>query len=129
MSNKQTYIVSPELNMGAQFKAIDHIPTNHVHAGDVIQVLPGSYHDPRTTNVADVTIVGMGDAKDIIFAGFSIPSGITADQFAQHREAQSVNRHGEITNLFTSFLSGFFMSRPNTKQRTKLSHSRCQPIW
>ena len=78
MSNKQTYIVSPELNMGAQFKAIDHIPTNHVNAGDVIQVLPGSYHDPRTTNVADVTIVGMGDAKDIIFAGFSIPSGITA---------------------------------------------------
>lgn len=78
MSNKQTHIVSPELNMGAQFKAIDHIPTNHLQAGDVIQVLPGSYADPRTTNVADVTIMGMGDAKDIVFAGFSIPSGITA---------------------------------------------------
>ena len=78
MSNKQTHVISPELNMNAQFRQIDHIPTNHLQAGDVIQVLPGSYTDPRTTNVADVTIVGMGDAKDIIFAGFSIPSGITA---------------------------------------------------
>ena len=43
MSNKQTHVVSPELNMGAQFKAIDHIPTNHLNAGDVVQVLPGSY--------------------------------------------------------------------------------------
>lgn len=78
MSNKQTHVVSPELNLGAQFKSIDHIPTNHVQGGDVIQVLPGSYTDPRTTNVADVTIMGMGDAKDVVFAGFSIPSGITA---------------------------------------------------
>ena len=70
MSNKQTHVISPELNMNAQFKQVDHIPTNHLQAGDVIQVLPGSYTDPRTTNVADVTIVGMGDAKDIIFAGY-----------------------------------------------------------
>ena len=77
MSNKQTHVVSPELNMGAQFKAIDHIPTNHLNAGDVVQALPGSYTDSRTINVADVTIVGMGDAKDIIYY-FSIPSGTTA---------------------------------------------------
>ena len=50
MSNKQTHVISPELNMNAQFKQIDHIPTNHLQAGDVIQVLPGSYTDPRTTS-------------------------------------------------------------------------------
>ena len=78
MANNQTHLVSPELAQNAQFKSIHAIPTNHLQAGDVIQVLPGTYDDPRTSNVADVTIVGMGNAKDVIFTGFSIPTAMAA---------------------------------------------------
>jgi hypothetical protein len=78
MANNQTILVSPELDQNAQFKSIHAIPTNHLQAGDVIQVLPGTYDDPRTSNVADVTIMGMGRAEDVIFTGFSIPSAMTA---------------------------------------------------
>ena len=39
MYSKQSHVVSPELNLGEQFKSIDHIPTNHLQGGDVIQGL------------------------------------------------------------------------------------------
>ena len=78
MANNQTHLVSPELDQNAQFKSIHAIPTNHLQAGDIIQVLPGTYDDPRTSNVADVTIIGMGNAKDVIFTGFSIPTAMAA---------------------------------------------------
>tara|TARA_R110001592_G_scaffold62234_6_gene190281 strand:- start:5922 stop:7085 length:1164 start_codon:yes stop_codon:yes gene_type:complete len=78
MANNQTHLVSPELSLNAQFKSIHAIPTNHLQSGDVIQLLPGTYDDPRTSNVADITIVGMGTAKDVIFTGFSIPTAMTA---------------------------------------------------
>ena len=53
MANNQTHLVSPELSLNAQFKSIHAIPTNHLQSGDVIQLLPGTYDDPRTSNVAD----------------------------------------------------------------------------
>ena len=74
MANKQVHRVSPELTDDAQFKAVEHIPTTMLKDGDTILVYPGEYSDPRTANVANVTIQGFGGAKDVVFNGFSIPS-------------------------------------------------------
>ena len=74
MANKQVHRVSPELTDDAQFKAVEHIPTTMLKDGDTILVYPGEYSDPRTANVANVTIEGFGGNKDVIFNGFSIPS-------------------------------------------------------
>lgn len=73
MANKAIHRVSPELTDNAQFKSVHEIPTTILGSGDTILVYPGEYADPRTSNVADVAIVGMGDKADVIFNGFSIP--------------------------------------------------------
>ena len=78
MANKAVHKVSPELTDNAQFKTDHEIPTTIMGAGDTILVYPGEYVDPRTANVADVAVVGVGDRDDVIFNGFSIMSATTA---------------------------------------------------
>ncbi len=78
MANKQIHRVSPELTNDAQFKTIESIPTTMLRDGDTILVYPGEYSDPRTANVANVTIEGFGGVKDVVFNGFSIMSGQAA---------------------------------------------------
>jgi len=78
MANKAVHRVSPELTDNAQFKTVHEIPTTIMGAGDTILVYPGEYVDPRTANVADVAVVGVGDRDDVIFNGFSIMSSTTA---------------------------------------------------
>jgi len=78
MANKVIHKVSPELTDNAQWRTIHEIPTSYLQSGDTILVYPGEYVDPRTANVADVAVVGMGDREDVIFNGFSIMSGTTA---------------------------------------------------
>ena len=73
MANKAIHKVSPELTDNAQFKSVHEIPTTILGSGDTILVYPGEYADPRTSNVADVAIVGVGDRDDVCFYGFSIP--------------------------------------------------------
>ena len=78
MANKAVHRVSPELTDNAQFKTVHEIPTTIMGAGDTILVYPGEYVDPRTANVADVAVVGVGDRDDVVFNGFSIMSATTA---------------------------------------------------
>ena len=74
MANKQIHRVSPELTDDAQFTNIESIPTTMLKDGDTILVYPGEYSDPRTSNVANVTIQGFGGNKEVVFNGFSIMS-------------------------------------------------------
>lgn len=73
MANKGLHKVSPELTDNAQWRSVHEIPTSYLQSGDTILVYPGEYADPRTSNVADVAVVGVGDRDDVIFNGFSIP--------------------------------------------------------
>ena len=78
MANKGIHKVSPELTDDAQWRTVHEIPTSYLQAGDTILVYPGEYVDPRTSNVADIAVVGVGDRDDVIFNGFSIMSATTA---------------------------------------------------